>query len=68
VAFVRQRPMALKEDTRFFANESETHELLRIKARRVIDYTLDLAGDQEKRVDRRLGIALAIALDAPQNR
>ena len=31
-------------------------------------YTLDLAGDQEKRVDRRLGIALAIGLDALQNR
>jgi hypothetical protein len=31
-------------------------------------YTLDLSGDQEKRVDRRLGIALAIGLDALQNR
>jgi uncharacterized protein YxjI len=31
-------------------------------------YTLDLSGDHEKRVDRRLGIALAIALDALQNR
>jgi len=31
-------------------------------------YTLDLAGDQEKRIDRRLGIALAIGLDALQNR
>jgi uncharacterized protein YxjI len=31
-------------------------------------YTLDLNGDQEKRVDRRLGIALAIGLDALQNR
>jgi uncharacterized protein YxjI len=31
-------------------------------------YTLDLSGDQEKRVDRRLGIALGIGLDALQNR
>jgi len=31
-------------------------------------YTLDLSGDQEKRLDRRLGIALAIGLDALQNR
>jgi uncharacterized protein YxjI len=31
-------------------------------------YTLDLSGDQEKRVDRRIGIALAIGLDALQNR
>ena len=31
-------------------------------------YTLDLSGDSEKRIDRRLGIALAIGLDALQNR
>ena len=31
-------------------------------------YTLDLSGDHEKRVDRRLGIALGIGLDALQNR
>jgi uncharacterized protein YxjI len=31
-------------------------------------YTLDLSGDQGKRIDRRLGIALAIGLDALQNR
>jgi uncharacterized protein YxjI len=163
VAFIRQKRMALKEDIRFFADEGETQELFRIKARRVIDvggrydvrdaseqpigvlehqfgksllrttwrilspadeelgvaqernqflaiarrvvdfvpygglvpipydfviregerelghftrkflslrdrYTLDLSGDGEKRVDRRLGIALAIALDALQNR
>jgi uncharacterized protein YxjI len=163
VAFIRQKRMAFKEDIRFFADESESQELFRIKARRVIDiggrydvqdasgqplgvlehqfrksllrstwrilspadeelavakeknaflaiarrvvdfvpygewvpipydfvihegerelgrftrkflsirdtYTLDLAGDAEKRVDRRLGIALGIALDALQNR
>jgi uncharacterized protein YxjI len=163
VAFVRQKRMAFREDIRFFADESETQELFRIKARRVIDiggrydvhdaagqpigvlehqfrksllrstwrilssadeelavakeknallaiarrvvdfvpygewvpipydfvihtgerelghftrkflalrdtYTLDLAGDSEKSVDRRLGIALGIGLDALQNR
>jgi uncharacterized protein YxjI len=31
-------------------------------------YTLDLSSDTEKRVDRRLGIALGIGLDALQNR
>ncbi len=163
VAFVRQKRMAFREDIRFFADEGETQELFRIKARRVIDvggrydvhdaggqpigvlehqfgksllrstwrilapadeelavaqeknqllallrrvidfvpygeflpipydfvirsgerelghftrkflslrdvYTLDLSSDHEKRVDRRLGIALAIGLDALQNR
>lgn len=163
VAFVRQKRMAFKEDIRFFSDESESQELFRIKARRVIDvggrydvhdaagqpigvlehqfrksllrstwrvlspadeelavakeksaflaiarrvvdfvpygewvpipydfvihagerelghftrkflairdtYTLDLSGDTEKRVDRRLAIALGIGLDALQNR
>jgi uncharacterized protein YxjI len=165
VAFVRQKRMAFREDIRFFADEGETQELFRIKARRVIDvggrydvhdaagqpigvlehhfrksllrstwrilspadeelavaqeksaflaiarrvvdfvpygelvpipydfviqtdsgerelghftrkflsvrdiYTLDLSSDHDKRVDRRLGIALAIGLDALQNR
>ena len=37
VAFVRQKRMAFREDIRFFADEGETQELFRIKARRVID-------------------------------
>ena len=163
VAFVRQKKMAIKEDIRFFADESESEELFRLKARSVLDtggsrydvadaagaaigvlhhvlrksifrstwqvmdpsgndlataqerslpmaiarrvvdfapygewvpipynfdllmngsvighlnrkfqvrdrYVLDLAGDHERRLDRRLGIALAIGLDALQNR
>jgi uncharacterized protein YxjI len=163
IAFIRQKRMAFREDIRFFADESETQELFRIKARRVIDiggrydvhdasgqpigvlehhfkksllrstwrilspadeelavakeksallalarrivdfvpygefvpipydfvihsgerelghftrkflsirdtYTLDVSGDTEKRVDRRLGIALGVGLDALQNR
>jgi uncharacterized protein YxjI len=162
VAFVRQKKLAIKEDIRFFADESESQELFRLKgrsfldtggsryevtdalgepigvlhhvlrkslfrstwevsgangtvataqerslpmaiARRVVDfvpygewvpipynfdllldgraighlnrkfqlrdsYLLDLAGDHERKLDRRLGIALAIGLDALQNR
>src|ERR671936_2306528 len=37
VAFVRQKKMAIKEDIRFFADESETDELFRLKARSVLD-------------------------------
>jgi uncharacterized protein YxjI len=163
VAFVRQKRMAIKEDIRFFADESETRELFRLKGRSILDtggsrydvaaadgqaigvlhhqlkqsllrstwsvtnelgeevmtarerslpfailrrlkglsdlgewipipynfdflqdgreighmnrkfqlrdrYIVDLAGDHERRVDRRLVIALAIGLDALQNR
>jgi hypothetical protein len=31
-------------------------------------YVLDLSGDHERKLDRRLGIALAIGLDTLQNR
>jgi uncharacterized protein YxjI len=156
VAFVRQKKLAIREDLRFFADESETRELFRIKARsvfevrgtydvtdatdgpigalqkdfvaslgrstwRVLDpggaalavareqnivvailrrvsdlplpfhfdiesadgrrlgelrrafslrdrYELDLTGDVERRIDRRLAIALAVGLDALQSR
>ena len=162
VAFVRQKKMAIKEDIRFFADEQESQELFRIKARSIFDigsarydvtdaqgsalgvlehlfgksllrstwkitqgngvvftaqersmpmalarrvvdfvpygelvpipynfdllldervvghmnrkfqlrdrYVLDLSGDHERQVDRRLAIALAIGLDALQNR
>jgi len=156
VAFVRQKRLALKEDIRFFADESEREEILRIKARTVLEtrgrydvttpagepigalekvfgrsllrstwrvldpagaevaraeekslavallrrlqdlvplpfhftlsadgrplgelrrhiglrdrYTLDLGGDPERRLDRRLAVALAVALDALQAR
>jgi hypothetical protein len=162
VAFVRQKKLSLREDIRFFADETEKEELFRMKARQVFDvrgrydvttpsgervgvlekvlgisflrstwkvhdaneqqvalaqeksihvavlrrlidfvpygefvpilfqftilmdgreigelrrpmgvrdrYTLTLGGDADRRLDRRVGIALAIALDALQSR
>jgi uncharacterized protein YxjI len=38
VAFVRQKKLALKEDIRFYADESQTQELFRIKARSVMEF------------------------------
>ena len=37
IAYVRQKRMAIKEDIRFFADEQETEELFRIKARSLFD-------------------------------
>ena len=37
VAYVRQKKMAIKEDIRFYADEGETQELFRIKARSMFD-------------------------------
>jgi uncharacterized protein YxjI len=37
VAFVRQKRLAVKEDIRFFADEDETRELFRLKARAVLE-------------------------------
>jgi hypothetical protein len=37
VAYVRQKKMAIKEDIRFYGDESETEELFRIKARSILD-------------------------------
>jgi hypothetical protein len=162
IAYVRQKRMAIKEDIRFYADEAETQELFRIKARTMLDiggsrydvfageervgllwhkfresllrttwhvggpdeqevalarersqagailrrvvdfvpygewvpipynfdflvdgrvvggmsrkfklrdqYVLDLSGDTDRKIDRRVAIALAIALDALQNR
>jgi len=38
VAFVRQKRMAIKEDIRFYADESQTDELFRIKARALMEF------------------------------
>lgn len=38
VAFVRQKKLAIKEDIRFFADEEQTDELFRIKARAIMEF------------------------------
>ena len=38
VAFVRQKKLALKEDIRFYADESQSEELFRIKARALMEF------------------------------
>jgi hypothetical protein len=37
LAFVRQKKLSLREDIRFFADEAESEELFRLKARQVFD-------------------------------
>jgi hypothetical protein len=37
IAFVRQKKLAVREDIRFYADEQETQELFRIKARSLFD-------------------------------
>lgn len=39
VAFVRQKKLALKEDIRFYADEGQTDELFRIKARALMEFS-----------------------------
>jgi uncharacterized protein YxjI len=51
VAFVRQKKLAIKEDIRFYADEDETQELFRIKARSWRDTgsaRYDVLGDEER--------------------
>jgi hypothetical protein len=38
VAYIRQKKLAIKEDIRFYADENETQELFRLKARSVLDF------------------------------
>jgi len=38
IAFVRQKKLAIKEDIRFYADESQTEELFRIKARALMEF------------------------------
>jgi uncharacterized protein YxjI len=38
LAFVRQKKLALKEDIRFFADDSEQEELFRIRARQLLEF------------------------------
>jgi hypothetical protein len=51
VAYVRQKKLAIKEDIRFYGDESETRELFRLKARSMLDFGGSrydvLEGDQQ---------------------
>jgi hypothetical protein len=38
IAYVRQKKLKIKEDIRFYADEGETRELFRIKARSILDF------------------------------
>ena len=38
VAYVRQKKLAIKEDIRFYADESESQEIFRLKARSMLDF------------------------------
>jgi len=38
IAYVRQKKLKIKEDIRFYADEGETQELFRIKARSLLDF------------------------------
>jgi hypothetical protein len=37
IAYVRQKKLAIKEDIRFYADENQTQELFRVKARSMLD-------------------------------
>ena len=47
--FVKQKTFKFKEDIRFYADESKTHELLRIKARQRFDPTRSLRRNRRRR-------------------
>jgi hypothetical protein len=38
IAYVRQKKLKIKEDIRFYADQGETQELFRIKARSILDF------------------------------
>ena len=63
VAFVRQKKLSIREDIRFFADESETDELFRMKARQVFDIrgrydVTSPEGDRIGTLEKVLGISL----------
>jgi hypothetical protein len=63
LAFVRQKKLAIKEDIRFFADETEAEELFRIKARAVFEVRgrFDLTAPEGERIgllEKVFGISL----------
>lgn len=62
VAFSDQKAFKLKEDVRVYSDESKTRELLRVRARNVIDFSaaydiVDSASDQKVGAARRKGFS-----------
>ena len=63
IAYVRQKRMAIKEDIRFYADEAETQELFRIRARSVLDiggsrYDVFAGDEQIGFMEHRFGASL----------
>jgi hypothetical protein len=63
VAFVRQKKLAIREDLRFFSDESESAELFRVRARQVVDVggrydVTTVAGDRIGVLQRRFAQTL----------
>jgi hypothetical protein len=63
LAFIRQKKLAIKEDIRFFADETEAEELFRIKARAVFEVRgrFDLTTPEGERIgllEKVFGISL----------
>jgi uncharacterized protein YxjI len=63
VAYVRQKRMAIKEDIRFYADEAETKEIFRIKARSLLDiggsrYDVFAGDEQLGTMEHRFGASL----------
>ena len=63
LAFVRQKKLAIKEDIRFFADESEGDELFRLKARAVLEFAAKYdvttpAGDRVGTLQKVFGASL----------
>ncbi len=67
VAFVRQKKLAVKEDIRFYADEGQTEELFRIKARSLMEfssrYDVTTPGRGEDRRPRQGVRQVALPLD-----
>jgi hypothetical protein len=63
LAFVRQKKLAIKEDIRFFADESQSEELFRLKGRQVFEVrgrydVLSPAGERIGSLEKVFGISL----------
>jgi len=64
VMFSEQKKFKLREGIRVYSDESKTQEELSIKARQIIDFTMN----PSQRLDHRLGIAAGILFAAIEGR